>query len=164
MEGSKLRASPGNPGAGLPPNRAAVIHSEQGKMEKRRERRFKQWNKTSIKSASGPREFPDPAGINAYTYDISLGGAKVYSDVDFPVGTAIRIQIDLVRSKQSVSIDGVVRWAKRKEDYKVFELGVEFFHVIPKTVFTLMQNLYDQSTGIPTKISERQDPAGRRRS
>jgi c-di-GMP-binding flagellar brake protein YcgR len=133
-------------------------------MEKRRERRFKQWNKTSIKSASGPREFPDPAGINAYTYDISLGGAKVYSDVDFPVGTAIRIQIDLVRSKQSVSIDGVVRWAKRKEDYKVFELGVEFFHVIPKTVFTLMQNLYDQSTGIPTKISERQDPAGRRRS
>ncbi len=37
-------------------------------MDKRKERRFKQWNKTSIKSASGPREFNDPAGINAYTY------------------------------------------------------------------------------------------------
>src|SRR5512135_314964 len=50
-------------------------------MEKRKERRFKQWNRASIKSADGPREFADPAGINAYTYDISLGGAKVYSDV-----------------------------------------------------------------------------------
>jgi c-di-GMP-binding flagellar brake protein YcgR len=133
-------------------------------MDKRKERRFKQWNKTSIKSASGPREFNDPSGINAYTYDISLGGAKIYSDVDFPVGTAIRMQIELVRSKESINIDGVVRWAKRNEDYKVFELGVEFFHLIPKTVFTLMHNLYDHAAGIPTKISEHRDPAGGRKS
>jgi c-di-GMP-binding flagellar brake protein YcgR len=131
-------------------------------MEKRKERRFKQWNKTSIKSASGPREFSDPAGINAFTYDISLGGAKLYSDVDFPVGTAIRMHVEMVRSKQSVAIDGVVRWTSRNEDYKVSELGVEFFHLIPKTLFTLMQNLYDQSPGLPTRISERRDPGGRR--
>jgi c-di-GMP-binding flagellar brake protein YcgR len=140
------------------------VKTENLGMDKRRERRFKQWNKTSIKSASGPREFSDPAGINAYTYDISLGGAKIYSDVDFPVGTAIRMHIEMVRSKQSVSIDGVVRWAKRNENYKVFELGVEFFHLIPKTVFTLMHNLYDHAAGIPTKISERRGPGDRRGS
>jgi c-di-GMP-binding flagellar brake protein YcgR len=131
-------------------------------MEKRKERRFKQWNKTSIKSASGPKEFSDPVGINAYTFDISLGGAKLYSDVDFPAGTGIRMHIDMVRSKHTISMDGIVRWARRNENDGVFELGVEFSHLIPKTVFVLLQNLYDQSPGIPTKISERRGPAGRR--
>lgn len=133
-------------------------------MDKRKERRFKQWNKTSIKSASGPREFSDPAGINANTYDISLGGAKIFSDVDFPVGTAIRMQIEFVRSKESLNIDGVVRWAKRNEDFMVFEMGVEFFHLIPKTVFTLMHSLYDHATGVPTQITERRDPASGKKS
>jgi len=127
-------------------------------MEKRKERRFKQWNKASIKSASGPRPFNDPAGINAYTYDISLGGAKLYSDVDFPVGTAIRMHVDMVRSKESISIDGVVRWARRNEDGRTFELGLEFFHLIPKTALVLMHNLYEQGTGIPTRLSRQRDP------
>jgi len=126
-------------------------------MEKRRERRFKQWNKTSIRSASNAGAPSNLAGINAYAYDISLGGAKVYSDVDFPAGTAVRVRIELVRSKESIGIDGVVRWTKRNDDCKVFELGVEFFHVIPRTALSLMHNLYDQSPGIPTKISERRD-------
>ena len=133
-------------------------------MEKRKERRFKQWNRTSIKSAVGPREFSDPAGINAYTHDISLSGANIYSDVDFPMGTAIRMHIELVRSKDIVSIDGVVRWAGRNEDYKVFELGVEFFNLLPNTVLTLIQNLYDQSPGIPTRLSASFGPGKRRPS
>jgi c-di-GMP-binding flagellar brake protein YcgR len=131
-------------------------------MEKRRERRFKQWNKTDIKSASGPGGSSDLARINAYTFDISLGGAKVYSDVDFPVGTAIRMHVELVRSKESIGIDGVVRWTKRNEDYKVFELGLEFFHLIPKTALSLMHNLYEQGTGIPTRLSERRGPGARK--
>jgi hypothetical protein len=32
---------------------------------------------------------------------------------------------------------------------------VELAHLTSKTVFSLMQNLYDQSPGLPTKISER---------
>jgi hypothetical protein len=32
---------------------------------------------------------------------------------------------------------------------------VELSHLTSKTVFSLMQNLYDQSPGIPTRISER---------
>lgn len=124
-------------------------------MEKRKERRFKQWNKTKIKSSYGPREFFDAAGINAYTYDISLGGAKIYSEENFSEGTAIRMQIDLARSKESISVDGLVKWARRNERDKVYELGVELSHMISKTVFMLMQDLYDQSPGIPTKISER---------
>ena len=123
-------------------------------MEKRKERRFKQWNKTSIKSASGPREFNDPAGINASTYDLSLGGAKLYSDVDFPVGTAIRLHVEMVRSKDLLRLDGVVRWARKDEECGMFELGVEFFHLIPKTALALMENLFDLTSGIPTKVFE----------
>jgi len=124
-------------------------------MEKRKQRRFKQWNKASIKSATGLKEFSDPEGINAYTYDISLGGAKIHSDINFPVGTAVRLRVDLVRTKESVTIDGVVRWASRTGDYKVFELGVEFSHLMPKSAFALMQDLYDRSAGLPTWLSER---------
>ena len=131
-------------------------------MEKRRERRFKQWNKTDIKSASGVEGASNPGGINAYTYDISIGGAKVYSDMDFPAGAAVRMRIELVRSKESIGIDGVVRWTKRNEDHKVFELGVEFFHVIPKTALSLMHNLYEQGTGIPTRLSQQRDPRARK--
>jgi c-di-GMP-binding flagellar brake protein YcgR len=131
-------------------------------MEKRKERRFKQWNKTSIKSASGPRSFSDPAGINAYTYDISLGGAKLYADVEFPVGTAIRMHVEMVRSKESINIDGLVRWARRNEDFKVFELGIEFFHLIPKTALALMHNLYEQGTAIPTRLSQPPDSRARK--
>ena len=133
-------------------------------MEKRKERRFKQWNRASIKSAEGPREFSDPAGINAYTYDISLSGAKIYSDVDFPVGTSLRMHVELVRSKDIVNIDGLVRWAGRNEDYKVFELGLQFFNLLPNTVLTLIQNLYDQSPGIPTRLTTFSGPGGRKPS
>ncbi len=105
----------------------------------------------------GAREFFDAAGVNAYTYDISLGGAKIYSEEDFPVGTAIRMQIELARSKASIRVDGLVKWARRNERDKVWELGVELAHMTSKTVFQLLQNLYDQSPGIPTKISERRD-------
>jgi Tfp pilus assembly protein PilZ len=128
---------------------------EERTMEKRKERRFKQWNKTSIKSSSGPREFLDPAGINAYTHDISLGGAKLYSEENFPAGTEIRMHIELARSGESIKVDGVVKWVRRNELDKVYELGVELSHLTSKTVFSLMQNLYDQSPGIPTRISER---------
>jgi c-di-GMP-binding flagellar brake protein YcgR len=131
-------------------------------MEKRKERRFKQWNKTSVKSASGPQGVGDLAGVDAYTYDISLGGAKLYADVELPVGTPIRMHVEMVRSKDSIGIDGVVRWSKRNTDYNVFEMGVEFFHVIPKTALTLMHNLYEQGTGIPTRLSRYQGPTPRK--
>ena len=131
-------------------------------LEKRKERRFKQWNKTSIRSASRPGEAETPAGIDAYAYDISLGGAKIYSDVEFPVGTAIRLHVELVRSKDSINIDGVVRWSKRNKDYDVYETGVEFFHLIPKTALALMQNLYERGAGIPTRLCRYQGPAPRK--
>jgi len=132
-------------------------------MDKRKERRFKQWNKASIVSAAGPRSFSDQAGINAYTYDLSLSGAKLYSDVDFPVGTSIRMHVDMVRSGGFIGIDGVVRWSKWNAEGNTFELGLEFSHLIPKTAVVLMQNLYDQSPGIPTRLTERRDASGRKK-
>jgi len=127
-------------------------------MEKRKERRFRQWNKTSVKPASGAQNAGIPAGVDAYTYDISLGGAKLYADIEFAVGTAVRMHVEMVRSRDSIGIDGVVRWTRRNSDYNVFEMGVEFFHVIPKTALALMHNLYEQGTGIPTRISRVSKP------
>jgi c-di-GMP-binding flagellar brake protein YcgR len=122
-------------------------------MEKRRAKRVKQWNKALIRSASGPREFIAPQGVNAYTYDISLKGAKIHAGVNFPVGTVIRIHIDLCRLKETVSVEGEVKWIKRNEAENVYEFGVEFLNLIPRTHLALLKNLFDENQGgIPTKI------------
>ena len=121
-------------------------------MERRREKRFKQWNSTRIKAASGPKSYLDTEGINAYTHDISLGGANIHSEEPFPAGTEIRMHIDLSRARQTISVDGTVKWVRRNEDEGVYELGVEFKHLLPKTVFALIRNLYDESSGLPTHL------------
>jgi c-di-GMP-binding flagellar brake protein YcgR len=122
-------------------------------VEKRRAKRVKQWNKALIRSASGPREFIDTHGINAYTFDISLKGAKIHSGVNFPAGTVIRIHIDLCRLKETVSVEGEVKWIKRNEAENVYEFGVEFLNLIPRTHLSLLKNLFDDhANGIPTKI------------
>ncbi len=121
--------------------------------EKRRARRFKQWNRAVIRSASGAREFFDPTGINAFTYDLSLKGAKIHSEACFPVGTVVRIHIELSRSKETISVDGTVRWVKRNEMENVYEFGLEFLDLIPKAHLALLKNLFDENVGIPTRVN-----------
>ena len=123
--------------------------------KKRRDKRVRQWNKAKIKAASGDLKFGGADGINAYTYDLSLGGARIFTPESYPIGTLVRIQIDLARTGQSITIDSEVRWIKKDESENVFEVGVEFLHRIPQTMFILMNNLRDksESAGIPANIS-----------
>ena len=122
-------------------------------MKKRRDKRVRQWNKARIKSASNNLKFDGADGINAYTYDLSLGGARMFTPESYPIGTLVRVQIELVRTGQSITIDSEVRWIRRNESEKVYEVGVEFLHRIPQTMFALMKNLKDKSVGIPANIS-----------
>ena len=121
--------------------------------KKRRDKRVRQWNKAKIKPASNNLKFDGADGINAYTYDLSLGGARIYTPESYPIGTLVRIQIELARTGQSITIDSEVRWIKRNESENVYEVGVEFLHRIPQTMFALMKNLKDRSVGIPANIS-----------
>jgi Tfp pilus assembly protein PilZ len=112
-------------------------------MEQRKERRFKQWNRTMILEASSCGKSPGPVLAEAFTYDLSLGGARIHSLERFEVGTALRLHIELVRTKEMVCVEGRVKWLKTGDDDKVFEMGVEFDHANMQTVLGLMRNLHD---------------------
>jgi Tfp pilus assembly protein PilZ len=112
-------------------------------MQKRKERRFKQWNKTVIGAAPNGQNSHGPAEANAFTYDLSLGGARIHSVERFEEGTVLRLQIELVRSRETLSIAGRVKWVKRDEAENVFEMGIEFDHDSSQSIMSLMKNLHD---------------------
>jgi c-di-GMP-binding flagellar brake protein YcgR len=116
-------------------------------MERRKHRRFQQWNKAIIKSASGGDGILPRCPIDAYAWDLSLGGARIQSEECFPVGAIVRIHLELVRSRESVSIDGAVRWNRRNEQDNIYEFGVEFQACEQATLQAIMKNLYHETDG-----------------
>jgi len=111
-------------------------------MQNRKDKRIKQWNKTVIKPLSKGREPILANEVNAVTCDLSLGGALIHSKERFEPGTVLRLNIELVRSHETVSLKGQVKWVKRDDAENVFELGVEFDHETAQTVTVLMKNLH----------------------
>ncbi len=111
-------------------------------MQQRKDRRIRQWNKIVIKPLPQGQDHLAPNEVKAVTRDLSLGGARIQSAEPFELGTILRLNIELVRSQETVGLKGRVKWVKRDEDANVFELGVEFDHDTAQTVMILMKNLH----------------------
>ena len=110
--------------------------------ERRKHRRFQQWNKAIIKSASGAQGNMPQCPVDAYAWDLSLGGARIQCEESFPVGAVLRIHLELVRSREFIGIDGQVRWSRWNEEQKIHECGVEFRECVEATLQAIMRNLY----------------------
>jgi c-di-GMP-binding flagellar brake protein YcgR len=110
--------------------------------ERRKHRRFQQWNKAIIKSASGGQGVLPCCPMDAYAWDLSLGGARIQCEESFPVGAVLRIHLELVRSREFIGIDGEVRWTRWNEEQKIHEFGVEFRECVEATLQAIMRNLY----------------------
>lgn len=122
-------------------------------MNMRKEKRIPERNTVVIRSF-GNRNGPSSSlNANAYTYDLSLGGTRLFTDKPFAVGTVIRIVIELARTCQSIQVDGEVKWAKENQAEGVHEIGVEFLHEISQTILTLIRHLYSVGTEIPTSVT-----------
>lgn len=113
-------------------------------MERRKYRRFQQWNKAIIQSASGGQGVLPDCPVDAYAWDLSLGGTRIQSDESFPVGAVLRIHLELVRSREFVGLDAEVRWSRWNEELKLNECGVEFRECVEATLQALMRNLYHE--------------------
>jgi Tfp pilus assembly protein PilZ len=117
---------------------------------KRKEERIVERNKVSIK--------PCPHGkkgsvVNAYTHDISIGGARIYTKELFDVGSFIKIQIELARTNECITLDGEVKWLNVKKEEDLFELGVEFHHQISNSILCLIRHIYQQNDRIPSSVA-----------
>jgi c-di-GMP-binding flagellar brake protein YcgR len=113
-------------------------------MQRRKARRFKQWNKTKIRPAADAWDPAAAAEIDAFTYDLSLGGARIHSKERFETGALLRLRIELVRSRDIVNVEGRVRWVRPGADGEQYEMGVEFDHAAPQAFMSLMKNLHDE--------------------
>jgi c-di-GMP-binding flagellar brake protein YcgR len=129
--------------------------------ERRKHRRFQQWNKAIIQSASGGNGLLPPCPVDVYAWDLSLGGARIQSDESFPVGAVLRIHLELVRSREFIGIDGEVRWSRWNEDLQVHECGVEFRECVEATLQAIMRNLYHD---VERKEKGRTSPASQEKA
>jgi c-di-GMP-binding flagellar brake protein YcgR len=111
--------------------------------QRRKDKRFKQWTKTTITPRQDALGRRGAAEAKALTCDLSLCGAQVHSPEAFAVGTAVRLRILLTRTKESVKLDGRVKWVKRHPRGRGYQMGIEFFHENPQGFMVLMKELFE---------------------
>ncbi len=119
-------------------------------VNRRKRSRFVERNEALIRTSLNRYQ---GTGIPAYTCDISTGGARIITSKCYAVGTAVRIRIDLARTNESVTLDGVIKWLKAKEGEDLYELGVGFQNLKSHTILALLRHFYGQNTGIPSSIA-----------
>jgi len=117
---------------------------------KRKEDRIVERNNVSIKPFIETEKGP---GINAFTHDISLGGARILTKELFDVGAHIKIQIELAGTDELITLEGEVRWLNVKKEEDLFELGIEFKHKISNSVLCLIKHIYQQNGKIPASVA-----------
>jgi len=122
-------------------------------MNMRKEKRIEERNPVVIKSAAAGQGPDVNLGVNAYTYDLSLGGTRLYTEKPFVVGTVIRIVIDLAKTCQSIQVEGMVKWVRKNETEEGYDIGVEFLHNISQTILTLIRHLYSAQPEIPSCVT-----------
>jgi hypothetical protein len=123
-------------------------------MDNRKDKRFMERNTVFIKSTCKDGEALYGHGINAHTHNLSLSGARICTPYYFPVGSIVRIFIDLERTHQSIKLDGEIKWTKKSEENEdLFESGVEFLHSISQTLMSLIKHLYAERKGGRTPTS-----------
>ena len=112
--------------------------------QRRKNRRFKQWNKTTVTALRGGQSLHGVVETNAFTYDLSLCGAQIHAAEAFAVGTTLRLRIVLARTMDSVTLTGEVKWLKRHPSENVYQMGVEFYHETTQGFMTLMKCLFSE--------------------
>jgi Tfp pilus assembly protein PilZ len=122
-------------------------------LEHRRDKRFGERDRVVIRDGGRSSQSFVKNAVNAFTYDISLTGARIGCQNDFPVGAIVHVVIDLERSEQFLKVDGRVVWGQAGQGDEPFEIGVQFLHSIPDTILALIRHFYGKNVGIPSLVS-----------
>jgi Tfp pilus assembly protein PilZ len=116
-------------------------------MEKRKYKRFTELDDMIImdnRAADGL--------TSAYTQNISISGARIICQEEFPLGNNIGIIANLKRANQSLRVDGKIIWVRKGRNGTHFHMGVEFLHKFPDTVLALIKQLYGKNVAIPSPL------------
>jgi len=117
--------------------------------ERRKRNRFVERNEVLLRTVVDKYQ---GAGIAAHTYDLSTGGARIVTSKSYPVGSVIRVRLNLAGSDQVVNLDGEVRWLRQKDNEDAYEIGIEFERLTSQAVLALIRHLYSRHEGIPSTV------------
>jgi hypothetical protein len=122
--------------------------------EKRKNRRIKEENRVVIEiSPAGTQD--ENFAANGFTRDLSLTGARIWTDKLYPLNSKLKLTFYLARSKQIVRICSTVQWMKGSVE-GLYEMGVQFKPGIPDAVMALINHIYSKDQGIPTAVDAAQ--------
>lgn len=119
-------------------------------IEKRKDRRVKEENRVLIDiSPAGERN--ETLTANAFTRDISISGARIWTDRLYPLNAKLRLTLYLSRSRQVIRISSTVRWMKSGDD-GLYEMGIQFQPGMPDSIMALIDHIYSKDQRIPVVI------------
>jgi hypothetical protein len=115
------------------------------------DKRIQEENRVVIEASPWGEKDAAPE-INAFTKDISPGGARILTDRSFPLDSTLNLCLYLSRSKQIIRAPGTVKWEKTRKD-GLHEIGVQFQHGVPGVLMALINHLYGSEEAIPTEVA-----------
>lgn len=122
-------------------NKFLATKKEVRAWKERREERFKEENKVVIEWLQHIDTKRNNA-IYAFTLDLSVRGAKILTDIKFPVDTIFMINLTLSRSRQIIKVAANVKRVNPVYDGDLYEVGLELIHELPQTISSLIRHLY----------------------
>lgn len=110
--------------------------------ERRRDPRVSEENKVILSlipngSPQGPKEV-----YYSLTKDVSLGGVRIMTDAPLAVGSRVRIELTLAKSRKRIRAVVRVRWVKELFGEDVFDMGLEFVEIDPEAELALIDHVY----------------------
>jgi hypothetical protein len=117
--------------------------------DKRKEERLKERNRVAIRPLRPGRKCPES---DAYTYDLSVWGARLFSEDSFEAGTPLEIRIELGRTRQTVTVLAKVKWQNFRDEDELYEMGVEFRHQVSESLIAFIRHLYGTDSGLSSSI------------
>lgn len=94
--------------------------------ERRKAPRLQEENEVTITVISDINNFPKEKIINNFTKDISAGGARLQTNILFPVDSLMELEFTSKGLRQQINAIGKVKWVKVIIEDESYEAGVEF--------------------------------------
>jgi len=141
--------------------------------EKRKSKRFFEKNRAVINFSVIENDISQDTNL-AVTWDISIDGARLFTNKYYAPETKLIISLDLARSKLLVKLWAKVKWSRELNSHLgKYEMGVEFSHSV-QTLPDLLKHFYGHElvdskqknshdvNSIPVDVEEAREETGQR--
>jgi len=99
---------------------------EQAMKSARRAERLDEENEIVITILSEISAPPQKKIIYSHSEDISMTGTRIQGNFPLPKDTLLKIDLTLKNTRQTITVQGKVKWCKAVYEGKYYEAGVEF--------------------------------------